>query len=316
MSEFENCLESYQARIHTRLDEWLPDSSLAPKRLHQAMRYASLTGGKRLRAVCVYSCGELFGADPAILDIPACAVECMHAYSLVHDDMPAMDDDNLRRGNPTTHVKYDEGTALLAGDALQAFAIELLSNPCFPPASKNTRPGPVPGGTPSPEWLDTRRRLQLVRLLSNASGSQGMAGGQGIDLESVGKALDTEALETMHRKKTGALIRASALMGAVCGRDSKDEQLAHLDCFADHFGLLFQITDDILDETSTDQQLGKTAGKDRADDKPTYTSILGFEGARDQALTHHRMALASLDFLDGNTGFLKNLNDFVLNRSY
>lgn len=261
------------------------------------MRYASLNGGKRLRAILVYACGKLFGATPEILDIPACAVECMHAYSLVHDDMPAMDDDSLRRGRPTVHIEFDEGTALLAGDALQAFAIELLSNHSGLDA------------------LDSGARLRLVSLLSKASGSQGMAGGQGIDLESIGRPLDLDELEIMHRKKTGALIRASALMGACCAQSTPDEQIAHLGCFADHLGLLFQITDDILDEISTDQQLGKTAGKDRADGKPTYISVLGIGAAREQALIHRDKGLEYLRRLDGDTGFLVQLNEFVLNRT-
>ena len=230
--------------------------------------------------------------------MPACAVECMHAYSLIHDDMPAMDDDNIRRGRPTVHKAFDEGTALLTGDALQAFAIELLST------HDSLRP------------LGTQRQLKLVSILSRASGSQGMAGGQGIDLDSIGKHLSLAELEIMHEKKTGALIRASALMGATCSDSVSAEQLQNLNCFADHLGLLFQITDDILDETSTDQALGKTAGKDKADDKPTYITVLGLDASHTQAKIHHQKAFTYLSRISQNIEFLTELNDFVLNRTF
>ena len=296
--DFDQQWADLQLQTQQQLDKLLPAEQASPQRLHQAMRYACLDGGKRLRAILVYACGQLFKADNNVLHVPACAVECMHAYSLIHDDMPAMDDDKLRRGRPTVHVEFDEGTALLAGDALQAFAIELLSNHC------------------SLNILKTSTQLQLVSILSKASGSQGMAGGQGIDLDSIGKQLSLAELEVMHEKKTGALICASALMGAICSENASAQELTDLNCFADHLGLLFQITDDILDETSTALALGKTVGKDKADDKPTYITVLGLETARKQAQLHHQKALAYLEKINKDIDFLVQLNDFVLNRTF
>ena len=296
--DFDQQWADLQLQTQQQLDKLLPAEQASPQRLHQAMRYACLDGGKRLRAILVYACGQLFKADNYVLHVPACAVECMHAYSLIHDDMPAMDDDKLRRGRPTVHVEFDEGTALLAGDALQAFAIELLSNH----SSLNT--------------LKISTQLQLVSILSKASGSQGMAGGQGIDLDSIGKQLSLAELEVMHEKKTGALICASALMGAICSENASAQELTDLNCFADHLGLLFQITDDILDETSTALALGKTVGKDKADDKPTYITVLGLETARKQAQLHHQKALAHLEKIDKDINFLVQLNNFVLNRTF
>ncbi len=297
-SDFSQRWADFQAQTQQQLDKLLPAADAAPSRLHQAMRYACLDGGKRLRAILVYACGQLFEAENDVLHVPACAVECMHAYSLIHDDMPAMDDDELRRGRPTVHIKFDEGTALLTGDALQAFAIELLSN------------------HPALSALKSPTQLQLISILSKASGSQGMAGGQGIDLDSIGKQLSLAELEVMHEKKTGALICASALMGAICSENVSEQELANLNCFADHLGLLFQITDDILDETSTAQTLGKTVGKDKADDKPTYITVLGLEASRKQAQRHHQKALTYLEKINKDIDFLMQLNDFVLDRSF
>ena len=294
--DFNASWSALQDQTQQQLDRLLPLATQPPTRLHDAMRYACLDGGKRLRAILVYACGDLFFADPEVLHIPACAVECMHAYSLIHDDMPAMDDDKLRRGRPTVHVAYDEGTALLAGDALQAFAIEILCN------------------HKSLSSLKTQTQLMLVSTLSRASGSQGMAGGQGIDIESIGKRLSLSELKIMHEKKTGALICASATMGAISSEKAEAEQITNLVKFAQHLGLLFQITDDILDETSTDQALGKTAGKDRADDKPTYIALLGLEASRHQALSHHQQAQRYLEKIGGNIEFLTQLNQFVLTR--
>lgn len=296
-SNFNAAWSALQSQTQQQLDRLLPLATEPPTRLHEAMRYACLDGGKRLRSVLVYACGNLFSADPEVLHIPACAVECMHAYSLIHDDMPAMDDDNLRRGRPTVHVAYDEGTALLAGDALQAFAIEILSN------------------HESLSSLKPQTQLKLVSTLSRASGSQGMAGGQGIDIESIGKHLSLSELKIMHEKKTGALICASAMMGAISSETTDNERINNLKQFAQHLGLLFQITDDILDETSTDQALGKTAGKDKADDKPTYITLLGLDASRKQAMTHHQHAQDYLEKMSGNIEFLSQLNQFVLTRA-
>ena len=295
--DFNASWSALRERTQEQLDRLLPPATEPPTRLHEAMRYACLDGGKRLRAILVYACGDLFSADQQVLHIPACAVECMHAYSLIHDDMPAMDDDKLRRGRPTVHVAYDEGTALLAGDALQAFAIELLSN------------------HESLGALQTRTQLMLVSTLSRASGSQGMAGGQGIDLDSIGKRLSLKQLKIMHAKKTGALICASAMMGAISSENTDPGQITNLKNFAENLGLLFQITDDILDETSTDQALGKTAGKDKADDKPTYISLLGLDASREQAMVHHSQAQHYLEKIGGNIDFLTQLNQFVLTRA-
>ena len=295
---FNGSWSALQDQTQQQLDKLLPLATEPPTRLHEAMRYACLDGGKRLRAILVYACGDLFSAKPEILHIPACAVECMHAYSLIHDDMPAMDDDNLRRGRPTVHVAYDEGTALLAGDALQAFAIEILSN------------------HDSLRSLTTQTQLKLVSTLSRASGSQGMAGGQGIDIESIGKQLSLAELKIMHKKKTGALICASALMGAISSEKIDSDQTADLINFAEHLGLLFQITDDILDETGTDQALGKTVGKDKADDKPTYITLLGLEASQKQAKLHHQKAQRYLEKIGGNIEFLSQLNQFVLTRMF
>lgn len=296
--DFKALWSALRNQTEEQLDRLLPAQTEPPTRLHEAMRYACLDGGKRLRAILVYACGELYSAPVGVLHVPACAVECMHAYSLIHDDMPAMDDDKLRRGRPTVHVAYDEGTALLAGDALQAFAIELLCNH----ESLNN--------------LRAQTRLELVSTLSRASGSQGMAGGQGIDIESIGKRLSLAELKIMHEKKTGALICASAMMGALSSENTEITQLDHLRNFAKTLGLLFQITDDILDETSTDQALGKTAGKDKADDKPTYISIMGLDASRNQAMMHHQQAQNHLEKIGGDIGFLTQLNDFVLNRAF
>ncbi len=295
-ADFKASWSALQDQTQQQLDRLLPLATEPPTRLHEAMRYACIDGGKRLRAILVYACGDLFSADPQVLHVPACAVECMHAYSLIHDDMPAMDDDQLRRGRPTVHVAYDEGIALLAGDALQAFAIEILSN------------------HESLSQLKTQTQLKLVSTLSTASGSQGMAGGQGIDIESIGKRLSLPELKIMHEKKTGALICASALMGAICSENNEIEQINNLKKFAKHLGLLFQITDDILDETSTDQALGKTAGKDKAHDKPTYITLLGLEASRKQAMLHHQRAQTYLEKIGGNIEFLTQLNQFVLKR--
>ena len=214
-----------------------------------------LDGGKRVRPLLVYAAGALFDADAAELARAAAAVEMIHAYSLVHDDMPCMDDDDLRRGKPTVHVKYDEACALLVGDALQSQAFEVLAD----------------GG------LDPVRQLAMVRLLAKASGSLGMCGGQAIDLASVGLSLSLQELEQMHRLKTGALLRVSVLLGALAGKALSAEETQALDTYAAAIGLAFQVVDDVLDATADSATLGKTAGKDAADNKPTYVSILGLE---------------------------------------
>ncbi|MEY2617277.1 MAG: hypothetical protein RL522_279 [Pseudomonadota bacterium] len=245
------------AGVESALDRWVV--AQAPAGLGEAMRYAVLDGGKRLRPLLVLAAAEAVGGDAQAALRAACAVELIHAYSLVHDDMPCMDNDVLRRGKPTVHVQFGEAQALLAGDALQALAFELL--------------------TPSPAEMPERTQAALCRLLARAAGHDGMAGGQAIDLASVGRALDEDSLRRMHRLKTGALLRGSVMMGAACGAPSAQacEALAR---YGDAIGLAFQVVDDILDVTADSATLGKTAGKDAAQDKPTYVSLLGLERSR------------------------------------
>ncbi len=244
-------------RTTQQLQAVLPDPDATPQGLHQAMRYAALGGGKRMRPLLVYAAGHLFDADEDRLDAPAAAVELIHAYSLVHDDLPAMDDDDLRRGRATTHIAFDEATAILAGDALQTRAFELLANTSLPPALA----------------------LDCLRTLAGASGVAGMCGGQALDIDATGQLQSLAELERMHALKTGALIRAAVRMGALCGGASQDD-LARLDTFASALGLAFQVRDDILDIEASSEQLGKTAGKDAAQDKSTFPALLGMDGAK------------------------------------
>ncbi len=257
-------LPAHMARVEAALDRWLPVAGHAPTRLHEAMRYASLNGGKRLRPVLIYTTGEVLGIPPERLDGPSVAVEMVHAYSLVHDDLPAMDDDDLRRNRPTCHRAFDEATAILAGDALQALAFHVLST------------DPDMGCEPGP-------RLKMINLLAEASGSLGMAGGQAIDLDAVGKELSVAELENMHIHKTGALIRASVLMACHSLPLLDNEKLQALDRYAKRVGLAFQIQDDILDEEGDTATLGKSQGADRARGKPTFPSILGLTESKQRA---------------------------------
>src|SRR6476661_5290736 len=252
-----------QAAMEQALQDFLPPAHDIPQRLHDAMRYAALDGGKRVRPLLVFAAGELFDAPADALMRAAAAVEMIHVYSLVHDDMPCMDDDALRRGKPTVHVRYDDATALLVGDALQAQAFAVLAD----------------GDG------DAMRRLTMVRLLADASGSAGMCGGQAIDLDSVGASLSLAELERMHRMKTGALLRASVLLGGWCGKTLADDERAALHAYAEAVGLAFQVVDDVLDATADSATLGKTAGKDAANNKPTYVSILGLAESRSLAET-------------------------------
>jgi farnesyl diphosphate synthase len=259
-------------RVESALERSLPSADTTPQRLHAAMRHAVLGGGKRMRPLLVYATGALFDADDALLDAPAAAVELVHAYSLVHDDLPAMDDDSLRRGKPTVHVAFDEATAILAGDALQTRAFEVLAES---PVSAELRVA----------WLQT---------LASASGAAGMCGGQALDIDATGKLQSVDALERMHALKTGALIRASVRMGAL-GGGASDGELQRLDAFATALGLAFQVRDDILDVESSSERLGKTAGKDAEQDKSTYPALLGMAGAKsklDELAATLRNALA------------------------
>jgi len=285
-----------QARVEAALARLVPQRDIVPQRLHQAMRYAVLGGGKRVRPLLAFAAGDLAGADAARLEIVACAVECIHAYSLVHDDLPCMDNDVLRRGKPTCHVEYDEATALLAGDSLQAFAFQLLSEHrlCAEPAAQ----------------------LEMVRVLGAACGSRGMAGGQAIDLDSVGKALTVAELEHMHIHKTGALIRASVALGVRCGSPLSAQELEQLDRYSKFIGLAFQVVDDILDCEASTATLGKTAGKDAAANKPTYVSVLGVAKARELAEDLRVAAQGALSGFGGKAKRLAAMADFIVLRKF
>jgi farnesyl diphosphate synthase len=294
-ADFQSWVAARQSRFEDVLRELLPRAEIAPQRLHQAMRYAVLDGGKRVRPLLAFAAGELAGADVARVNIAAAAVELIHAYSLVHDDMPCMDDDVLRRGKPTCHVQYDEATALLVGDSLQTLAFQLLAEHRLSD--------------------DPQRQLEMIRLLAVASGSRGMAGGQAIDLASVGKSLALPELEFMHIHKTGALIRAAVLLGAHCGSVSP-AQLDRLDRFGKLIGLAFQVVDDVLDCEADTATLGKTAGKDADNGKPTYVSLLGLQDAREMAGRLHREALENLAEFGDSAQRLRELADFIVLRKF
>lgn len=286
-----------QRRTEATLERCLPPAGTAPGRLHEAMRYSALGGGKRMRPLLAHAAGEAVGADPQAVDVAASAVELIHAYSLVHDDLPCMDDDVLRRGRPTCHVEYDEATALLVGDALQTLAFQVLAE----------MPADLPPSCP--------RRLSMLALLAQAAGSRGMAGGQAIDLSAVGMALSVEELEFMHIHKTGALIRAAVLLGAHCG-EADAATLERLGHYANRAGLLFQVVDDILDAEASTATLGKTAGKDAARDKPTYVSMLGLARAKELAARLRDEAHAALDACPAQTLRLHQLTDFIVDRPF
>jgi farnesyl diphosphate synthase len=288
-------MQQHQQRIETVLDERLrKQEQYTSAQLLEAMRYSTLNGGKRLRALLVYATGEALGADITALDAPASAVEMIHAYSLVHDDMPIMDDDDLRRGQATCHKAYDEATALLVGDALQTLAFETLCD----------------------EELTPIQQSQMVKTLAQRSGVFGMAGGQAIDLESVGKELDVIELQTMHELKTGALIRASVRLGALTSTVADDAVLAKLDRYASCIGLAFQVQDDVLDVIADTDTLGKSQGADIALNKPTYPALMGLNAAKQKALDLIKDALAQLEELPYNTQMLANLASFVVQRTH
>ncbi len=287
--------EDCRQRVQSALERFLPAANTLPVRLHQAMRYAVLNGGKRIRPLLVYAAGQAAGATERALDVTACAVECIHAYSLIHDDLPAMDDDDLRRGKPTCHKVYGEAEAILAGDALQALAFSMLAHADM---------AEVP----------CARRLYMIELLSQASGSRGMVGGQSLDLAATGRQLGIAELEDMHIHKTGALIRASVLLGALCAEALPDEHKQALDRYGKYVGLAFQVQDDILDVTGSTDQLGKETGVDRALNKPTYPSLLGLAGARERARELHLAALDSIDDLGDAADPLRWLSRHIVER--
>ncbi len=290
-------LVSAQSRVERALDARLPSENVLPKKLHDAMRYSTLDGGKRMRPMLAYATGKALGLSEEILDGPACAVELIHVYSLIHDDLPAMDDDDLRRGKPTSHIAYDEATAILTGDALQALAFEILAND---PSIK----------------ADASSRLKMITTLTKASGSQGMVGGQAIDLESVGTQLTLPELENMHIHKTGALIRASVNMAALAKSDLDPTVAKKLDHYAKCIGLSFQVKDDILDEESDTATLGKTQGKDQENNKPTYPALLGLAGAKEKAQELHEQAVESLSSFGKEADLLRDLSLYIIQRDH
>ncbi|HEV7476615.1 MAG TPA: farnesyl diphosphate synthase [Burkholderiales bacterium] len=295
-TDFQAWMGDVQARMEAALARLLPPAHAAPARLHEAMRYATLEGGKRVRPLLAFAAGEVSGAPSERLEIAAAAVEMIHAYSLVHDDLPCMDDDVLRRGKPTVHVEYDEATALLVGDALQSLAFQLLAE--------------------SQIADDPQRQLDMVRILGAAAGSRGMAGGQQIDLEATGKALSLPELEFMHIHKTGALIRAAVLLGFSCGEASAEAEKHRLDKYAKAVGLAFQVVDDVLDYDASTATLGKTAGKDSKQGKPTYVSLMGLPRARELAQELRAEAHAALEGLGGRGRRLGELADFIVLRKF
>jgi Geranylgeranyl pyrophosphate synthase len=296
---FETWLQACVAGMEQKLDALMPPADEPPARLHQAMRYAVLGGGKRVRAALVYAAGQaccghgpIAAATEAALDRAAAAVELIHAYSLVHDDLPCMDNDTLRRGRPTVHVQFDEATAMLAGDALQPLAFELLADMPIAPALG----------------------LQAIQVLARAAGSAGMAGGQAIDLYSVGRVLESHELQTMHMMKTGAMLMASVELGGIVAGASSMQRQA-LQAYAEAIGLAFQVVDDILDVTADTASLGKTAGKDAADNKPTYVSTLGLEQAQALAQELREAAHEALAPLGGAAAYLAALADYIVLRN-
>lgn len=295
-ADFQSWTGSCQARIETFLGSRLPAADCVPERLHKAMRYSVLGGGKRVRPLLSFAAGELVHADVERVTVVAAAVELIHAYSLVHDDLPCMDDDILRRGKPTCHIEFDEAAALLTGDSLQTLAFELLAEKCL---------ADEPG-----------TQLEMIAQLAVAAGSRGMAGGQAFDLDSVGKTLSLPELEFMHIHKTGALIRAAVMLGARCNNRLDNDQLGKLDHFAKCVGLAFQVVDDLLDTEATTATLGKTAGKDAENNKPTYVSILGISQARELAEKLQHDAYQALDSFGEAALRLRQVTDFIIKRKF
>jgi len=293
----EELLHDYQHRLDRALDHWLPPTSVEPAKLHEAMRYMTTAGGKRIRPALLYAAGRAVGTEPDKLDGAACAVELIHTFSLVHDDLPAMDDDDLRRGRPTCHKVFGEAMALLAGDALQSLAFHILAH--------DNHIGCAP-----------EVRLKMVDVLAQATGSRGMAGGQAIDLESVGKNLTIAELEYMHIHKTGALIRASVLLGALSRPGVNKKLLEQLDHFGKCIGLAFQIQDDILDVEADTATLGKQQGSDVARNKPTYPAIAGMKQAKEKALELYQDAIVGVDRLGESLDPLRALAHYIVHRTH
>jgi geranylgeranyl diphosphate synthase type II len=288
-------LAAYQLRTERTLEHCLPAATLPPRRLHEAMRYAVLGTGKRIRPALCYLAGEAIGAAAAELDAPAAAVELIHAYSLIHDDLPAMDDDDLRRGRPTTHRAFDEATAILAGDALQVLAFEILASDA--------------AMTPDPA-----ARVEMIRTLAVASGTAGMAGGQSMDLAAVGRRLDITEVEEMHRRKTGALIEASVMMAAAARPKLTSERNSGLRRYSSALGLAFQIVDDLLDVLGDADLVGKPVRADAAAEKPTYPAVAGIDASRARSLALREEALAALDAFGNEADGLRQMAMYIVER--
>jgi farnesyl diphosphate synthase len=294
---FARQLEAWRLRMEQALEKRLPAAELVPTRLHEAMRYSVLGGGKRIRPALLFATAQTLGLREEEVEAAACAIELIHVYSLVHDDLPAMDDDDLRRGRPTCHRAYDEATAILVGDALQPLAFHLLArDPALP--------------------SDAAVRLRLIELLTEASGTFGMAGGQAIDLEVQGKQLDIAAVEDMHARKTGAVIRASVLMAAECAPNLPAPLYAALTRFATAIGLAFQIQDDLLDVLGDVSTLGKATGADREHAKPTHPTVIGIEASQERVHLLHDQALDALLPFGERAAPLRSLAHWLLSRSY
>lgn len=297
MRAFEATWKRYRERSEVALESRLPSADELPHRLHQALRYACLGPGKRLRAMLVYVSGELCGAELSQLDVPATAVELIHTFSLVHDDLPAMDDDDLRRGQPTCHKAFDEATAVLAGDAAHTLAFEVIS---ADPALK----------------IPAEQRIKMISVLAKATGAAGMAGGQSLDMQATSQLVDYEQLYKIHRMKTAALIQASCQLGGLTAVSVSSQQLEELERYGSALGLAFQIVDDILDVTADSRTLGKASGADEKMQKATYVSILGMEQAKQELDNQYQQALESASILGDNSGVFRQLADFVVNRHY
>ncbi len=291
-----NNLALFQQRINDFLNEQLDALAVNDEKLLAAMRYGLLIGGKRMRPYLAYMVGETVNASLSDIDGIAAALECIHAYSLLHDDLPAMDDDDLRRGKPTCHKAFDEATAILAGDSLQTLAFDILANHKFSDAI-------------------AIRRVELLKQLVNASGYQGMCGGQALDLAATNQAISLEQLEQLHLLKTGALLRAAVLMAANCAEAITNDDIAALDKYALLVGLAYQVQDDIIDITSTEEELGKPAGSDLAANKSTYPSLLGLQGAKEKANDLYQQALQALSTLPYNTQALADFATFIVKRN-
>ncbi len=290
---FQDRVRLYQERVDRCLEEALPSSTLAPQRLHEAMRYAVFNGGKRVRPLLVYATGECLGVDPALLDAPAVAIELIHAFSLVHDDLPAMDDDDLRRGKPTVHIQYDEATAILAADALVPLAFSVVADL---------------------DAASTDARTRVVKLIADACGSIGMTGGQSIDLAAEGSSLSAQELEHMYSLKTGALIHASIMSACLLCDDRTDSQFDALDRFGRDIGIAFQIKDDILDVEGETHEIGKPSGSDEKLGKATYPALFGLDASRARCDELLESSLSRLGSCDLGSGMLEWLARFIVER--